>query len=447
MGIPRGPIPPPEFWAQRDLEVKRGPRGPIAPPESLGPQDLDPLEAAASPITPDALLTRAGRKGATITENDRRQAELMAHGMSADDAAKVMAREWREGIEARAAASRQAEIDAEAASRLRGPDSVQYDENGRPGLNTPTSVNLGEYDKIDPITGRPVPMTDREREQAARSQYKTWANADPGSSRQRDFDPQAHAQWIDDTVAAHLAKQAEYDATETPQMKQDRLASEARVRTSNADVRQKVREGAQRRRDNEDALKSPQQKIAERNRILVQQNPMLTLGDPSLNEWQQYVLSERLLGGQRGMGPNEVRATRNTQLNAFGQRVAAAMAQHGLPDPSANTAAQEVALSNLPAEQRARISVSRKEPIGTGLSAEHVNAIWASQMQGMGPSSHQARLKNFADAMIGLGYSPDEIQSYVDMRLRAPAGTPGQAAPPSNPVNPGVSFQSTMGGG
>lgn len=52
--------------------------------------------------------------------------------------------------------------------------------------------------------------------------------------------------------------------------------------------------------------------IARRNNVTIQaqmrHNPMLLLGNPNLTDWQRYVVAEAMLGGERGMGPNELAA-------------------------------------------------------------------------------------------------------------------------------------------
>ena len=87
--------------------------------------------------------------------------------------------------------------------------------------------------------------------------------------------------------------------------------------------------------------------------------------------------------------------------------------------------ANEAAEAGLPPEQATRLSITRGQPMGSGLSAAYVGSRWNHWMNNFGPRPESWREQNFRSEMEGLGYSPTQIDQWIDQRR----GAGGEADP------------------
>jgi hypothetical protein len=146
------------------------------------------------------------------------------------------------------------------------------------------------------------------------AQFMRWANSEPGSETQARYNPAGAAQW-DAKVAGQISKWAQDDLaiSADPVLGPQRKAAEQqafRDRIARRDFLEKDPRTQKIRGEREADLAR-----REGNRRMLQQNPFLTLGDPSLNEWQKFVLSQNMLRGSdpKVTDPNAVQATHNDQ--------------------------------------------------------------------------------------------------------------------------------------
>lgn len=319
-------------------------------------------------------------------------------------------------------------------------EKASYDENGRPRLPVDNVTPAGRNMKIDPITGRPVNMSDREIEAQARADMRSWGDEVPGSDNQRRYNPQGAAQW-DRQVADKISEDAQNELaiSASPFASQMRKDSESRQAEVNKNTRQKIYEARAnplaRNQMSDDELAGRDAVV---RRAQARSNPLEYLGRGDINDWQRMVAADSMLRGGAGpMTPLGVQATHNQQLTELGQRVAQGLGFGALGNPDA----QDAAIAALPAEQRARASVRKKEPIGEGHSAEHVADRWDYWMNGAGPSSPDEREAGFRRDMRRLGYRTEQINSYI----QANKGTGGRPAAENVPdveigTSPGVGF-------
>lgn len=312
------------------------PRGQRAAPST--PADLDPVEASATPIEQDPFLRDRDELRRRIAEqpmvlDPRVQMRRAADAILSDEAAAMRAERMKREEERRIAGY--AKTDAEIASLEAGleSDRAKYDEIGRlrTGLGEDPTMQRGRYDKLDPITGRVVPMSAMEREAASAQDFRGWADQEPGSARQAQYNPQGYAEWQaardEERQARAAADQQKYGVAsgenwrdnitdEQWDARADRAEADRRQSANNIATRAKV-QGTQNYQDYEE-----RQAKQEANRIKLQQNPFLTLGDPSLNEWQQFVLARNMLNTPQNVtDPNAVRATHNEQAMRLAERL------------------------------------------------------------------------------------------------------------------------------
>jgi hypothetical protein len=194
----------------------------------------------------------------------------------------------------------------------------------------------------------------------------------------------------------------------------------------------------------------------EARRDLVREQAMLAGGQPTggpggtratttaINElpgeWRHVALLDRLSQGRVG-GPTPLgMQAANMQLAVPLLRsfLMAGGAQGGLQQPSGErTLAEQLQLSQMPPQDRARLSIQMNEPIGTGLSAAHVGARW-NAIVGGGRSiqGREGKVQAFRGEMEGLGYPIEAIDEWIDRRRAAdpaapvPGVTPSPATPP-----------------
>lgn len=247
----------------------------------LGPQDLDPLEAAAAPIPDDTL------------------AALRADRVRRESAAR---RRAQEEADAQVAAL-ESQYEAERAS---------YDPVGRPRLGAPMPGQNGRFQFRARGDGTEA-VVEADPAAAVNADFARWADEEPGSDRQRMYNPQGYAEAMaareQERLARAAAEQEMYGVAEGPNWRENLTDEQlaAREARSEADRRQAENNKATRANvQGTDSYKKYEAKKAklEANRVLMQQNPFLTLGDPSLTDLQREVLSRNLLGkNNRGDDP------------------------------------------------------------------------------------------------------------------------------------------------
>lgn len=230
---------------------------------------------------------------------------------------------------------------------------------------------VGRFRFVHSPTGlRAVDTSPSEAEQ--RAAFNRWANAEPGSDRQRQYSPAGAAEW-DAKVAGNISRWAQEDlaVSADPELAAARKAAEkkafderiARRDFLENDPRTQAIRGKREARD----------AMLENNRRLLQQNPFLTLGDKGLNEWQQFVLSQNMLrGDQKVTDPNAVEAQ---QLNNIGDVIkrsltaaAAGMQPQAVSDAQAAAAAAGATMkeNELPVEDHAEIERQRGKGVIRG---------------------------------------------------------------------------------
>jgi hypothetical protein len=144
--------------------------------------------------------------------------------------------------------------------------------------------------------------------------FAKWANEQPGSERQARYNPAGAAKW-DAKVADQISKWAQDDLaiSADPVLSAQRKASERKAYDARIARRDFLENDPRTQKIR--AERAADLARREGNRRMLQQNPFLTLGDPSLNEWQKFVLSQNMLRGSdpKVTDPNAVQATHNEQ--------------------------------------------------------------------------------------------------------------------------------------
>lgn len=302
----------------------------------LSPADLDPLASAASPITEDpilgrdldALRMRANQQPMVLSR--RVQLRNAADGMLSDElSAMVKDRLRREqAMRDEAQAKADAEI-AELESQYEA-ERASYDPVGRPRLGAPMPGQNGRFQFRARGDGTEA-VVEADPAAAVNADFARWADEEPGSDRQRMYNPQGYAEAMtareQERLARAAAEQEMYGVAEGPNWRENLTDEQlaAREARSEADRRQAENNKATRAKvQGTDSYKKYEAKQAklEANRVQMQQNPFLTLGDPGLNEWQQFVLARGMLGPQAQVtDPNAVRATHNQQAMRLLERL------------------------------------------------------------------------------------------------------------------------------
>lgn len=319
----------------------------------------------------DAVAPTPARKSPLARAVDEAQAFEIAPG-TAPDTAGPTSLQPADGL--RAAVGRGSLYPEEAALVAREREMEDTAEAlGMPRQNTlPQHMRdaaagndmVGRFRFVHSPTGlRAVDTTPSEAEQ--RAAFTRWANAEPGSDRQRQYSPAGAAEW-DAKVAGNISRWAQEDlaVSADPELAAARRAAEkkafddriARRDFLENDPRTQAIRGKREARD----------AMLENNRRLLQQHPFLTLGDKGLNEWQQFVLSQNMLrGDQKVTDPNAVKAQ---QLNNIGDVIkrsltaaAAGMQPQAVSDAQAAAAAAGATMkeNELPVEDHVEIERKR----------------------------------------------------------------------------------------
>jgi hypothetical protein len=180
----------------------------------------------------------------------------------------------------------------------------------------------------------------------------------------------------------------------------------------------------------------------EARRGLVREQAMLAGGQPTggpggtrattnaINElgpgWREIALLDRLTQGRVG-GPTPLGVQAANMENSIPViRSILAGAAQGM-DPASQEErrqARDMALAQLPPDQRVALSIQRGEPMGAGLSAAHVGARWNHWTNNLGYRTAAERDRQFRMEMEGLGYAPDEIDAWIDARRAAEPPAP-----------------------
>jgi len=254
--------------------------------------DLDPLDSAAAPITQDQSLNSGlsdairGLVEQGVPLNVARS--MVARGAGPDEVRAELGYRRQQAVRDARMARDESQLEQERSS---------YGEAGRQSLNSPLQPRAGRFEFRSPGDGMPQ-VVDVSEEQAAakKADFARWANQTPGSARQRQYDPQAAAEW-DQQVAdknsemaqRELAISADSDAREA------RAQADRRVAANNADVRQRIYESRSlpRNQPTEDELARRQAVVRSAQ---ARSNPMEYLGRGDINDWQREVASRGLLG-------------------------------------------------------------------------------------------------------------------------------------------------------
>lgn len=400
------------------------------PPLAVKPE---PEVGAPAPKSPSA----PAKPAAPLTDRDRlraRRAQLPQ--VSAPEVANRMAADSLLADEAAARASErearlQEQYDRDAAARKAVNDKMEaeyeaerasYDENGRPRLPVDRKIYIGNNMKIDPITGRPVNMSDREIEADARADMRTWGGAEPGSARQAQYDPQGYAEWersIGDKISADA--QNELAISASPFASQMRKDSEARQSKSNIDTRQKIYEArANPLARNQMSDDEKARRAAVVRRAQARGNPLEYLGRDDINDWQQYVMSRALLGGQI-TDPNAVKATHNQQLTELGLRTAMGRGfQPITPETQALGQAQVAKAENeLPIEDHATRERDRNEGKLPANSSAGQRVLAKIASEKIGPYATDAEVNEAVREAVKYGIDAAEAEAHFAPRRRS----------------------------
>lgn len=150
-------------------------------------------------------------------------------------------------------------------------------------------------------------------------------------------------------------------------------------------------------------------------------------------DWRNIAILDRITQGRVG-GPTPLGVDAVGAQNAARFMNNSAFANN---DPRLNElrrTQQTMAEQALPPEQAIGLSRSRGEPMGTGLSARHVGAAWVRSN-----GSEQW----FRQTMEGWGYTPAEIDAWIDARMAAGDAPPPPARGPA--VGPGSALPGSAG--
>ena len=162
--------------------------------------------------------------------------------------------------------------------------------------------------------------------------------------------------------------------------------------------------------------------------------------------FRQVMMLDRLTQGRRGGAtPLDVQA-QNMQNAMPVIRSALAGAMQSM-DPQAR-ALQEMqtraAIIAMPPEQQVAFSRMQGEPIGTGYSAAHVGGRWNYWLREAWTSGDESKLEGFRGDMETLGYTPAEIDAFIDARMNSPEGP--EAAPSAPRPEPSKRVPVPQGG-
>jgi hypothetical protein len=147
--------------------------------------------------------------------------------------------------------------------------------------------------------------------------------------------------------------------------------------------------------------------------------------------WREIAMLDRLTQGRQG-GPTPLGVQAANMQNSIPviRSILAGAAQGLDPAAQANARlAQQLQLAQMPPEQRVGLSIQMQEPMGTGHSAAHVGARWNHWTNNLGPRPASWRDQNFRMEMEGLGYTPEEIDAWVDRRKAAEPPAPAAPRP------------------
>ena len=207
--------------ANREAAAAAGAQFPVGSPERT--QAMRDSRAKSAQQTPEAKATEVAAKvvaGGAGDLRDEHVQMLIEDGLTPEMARTVadadarrngpMTRERldekksppvrgpraeRLGGMARSNAALDAQVaDIGAQRKPPAPTAAARSSGVTDALGNPVET-AGRGQKIDPITGRPTPMSDRERESQARTDMRKWADEEPGSERQRQFNPAGFAEW------------------------------------------------------------------------------------------------------------------------------------------------------------------------------------------------------------------------------------------------------------
>lgn len=284
---------------------------------------------------------------------------------------------------------------------------------------------VGRFRFVHSPTGlRAVDTSPSEAEQ--RAAFNRWANAEPGSDRQRQYSPAGAAEW-DAKVAGNISRWAQEDlaVSADPELAAARKAAEkkafderiARRDFLENDPRTQAIRGKREARD----------AMLENNRRLVQQNPFLTLGDKGLNEWQQFVLSQAMLGDRSKVtDPNAVKAAHNEQLNAIALQ---AMRNQGSLPPEMHEAQAAAARTQvtkneneLPEEDHAALERERNEGVLPANSRAGQRMLSKIESKVIGPYATQREVDDAVQAAVDAGIPREEAEKHFAPRRRGWAG-------------------------
>lgn len=386
-------------------------------------------QADAAPARPKAPQKNRNLRGDAfysqpgVFDTDRRHRDLVAAGMTPEEAAAKMAKDYFADYDARVQARADAAMQPKQGP-VYGPESVVYDADGRPHLRAERQVVLRPGEKIDPITGRATNMSDREREDQARARLRAWVNEEPGSKRQGQYNPAGWDQWyqtiVDRQHQDYLADVEKYGSAEGKGWRDRLTPAQAKARAErdaaeSARFRQRVAA--------RELLKSDPRVIARqaarqaemdrraRNRQLMTQHPFITLGDPDINDWQRFVLAQGMSPeGARVTDPNAVAATHNEQMTRLAELFAR------------NPAIMGGAGGGLDEQLKQKRRDEAKQDFDNYWAKTHADRMF-SRGKPYTPEDRN-RVVNYLHNQYGL--SIEEAQAIADSQ-----GTPVAAAPPA----------------
>lgn len=174
--------------------------------------------------------------------------------------------------------------------------------------------------------------------------------------------------------------------------------------------------------------RAAQRRELETNRRRQQQNPFITLGDPNLNEWQQFVLAQGMLSGRGQVtDPNAVQA--QSAENAL--RLMRADGIGGNP-------AQALLAEHTINTQRQQALAAREDELGD---------LYAPPVFGGYDEFEEREQQDMYDDLVASGHSPDEARRAVSRQAskrratrRLFGSTPSSppAPMPEKPAAPGL---------
>lgn len=348
--------------------------------------------------------------------------------------------------------------------------------------------------------GSMVPMGPAPTPEDVESQrdFTDWANQTPGSQRQAQYDPAGYASYKDqidaerrannqadrekygegsDNLIHQRAAAGNVDAINQFMNREQRYQSEQRVRNAqrgrfyeerlraeaglpaptvgpNSTIDDLERAAYRRRYDARQAdLDARRRRVALQAQLAGGQPTAATraavsavqagwdrtdellarLGGANLSDWERAGIMAQVAPTSETANPTplarDAAGLQNAMRMAQGENFA------GLDPTSQAIRRQQLAVQEaaLPPEQKVVLSRSRQEPMGTGLSAGPVNTAWNNSYSERG----------FREKMENWGYSPAEIDAWVDARRNGdeprPRGgppAPGSQPPPEVPGGP-----------